>query len=626
MGAQTQVTPQKRYEQVQTYLQKGWGTYNHKSVLSHVLLPYGVALNLGIKKGSTGPSDNYLQQVYISSRSDRPELVVPGYHALDGSYTELSITWQNIQFKIQSAVTDNGELILLVTPISTAKDEIVNVVLETGLLWNKPGQIRRDGKQLTIVAAEKKLTVNSIGDFAEEYIASNTPYISVRLNKEVAFYTGNKKTIEDISAIIKKRRKKLEKEYAAYGDQASTYAAIQNVLGWNIIYDAAQQRIIYPVSRLWNDNFGGQSVLFCWDTYFSAYMAGNMNKNLAYANAVEITKTVSSYGFVPNWAGSYGNGSFDRSQPPVGSFVFKELYRKYNEKWLLEYVFNDLLTWNRWWEKNRDNNGLLCWGSNPVAPPHKGDFAANEWQGAAYESGLDNSPMYDDVPFNKTTHLMELADVGLMSLYIMDCAAMAEIATVLNKPDAVKELKGRQAKYRKNMSQLWNEKAGIYMNRRTDTKEFSTRLSPTNFYPLLAKVPSQQQAERMVNEHLLNAQEFNGKWMLPSISMNDTSFKEQQYWRGRIWAPMNFLVYAGLKNYNLPEARKALSQKSEKLMMDNVKINGWIFENYNAITGNVTDQKEGRKSGDNYYHWGALLGFIGLMENGYVNDFTKPIQ
>jgi len=108
--------------------------------------------------------------------------------------------------------------------------------------------------------------------------------------------------------------------------------------------------------------------------------------------------------------------------------------------------------------------------------------------------------------------------------------------------------------YRKNLAQFWDEKAGIYKNKRTDTGEFSSRISPTNFYPLLAKAPTQAQAERMIKEHLLNPEEFNTEWMMPSIAANDPAFKDQDYWRGRIWGPMNFLVYLGLKNYDLPEA------------------------------------------------------------------------
>ena len=36
------------------------------------------------------------------------------------------------------------------------------------------------------------------------------------------------------------------------------------------------------------------------------------------------------------------------------------------------------------------------------------------------------------------------------------------------------------------------------------------------------------------------------KYGLPSISHNDSAYGDQDYWRGRTWGPMNFLVYRGL--------------------------------------------------------------------------------
>lgn len=619
-----QVNPKEEYEQLQKKLQTGWDTFNTNSVLSHVLLPEGLALNIGVKSTDIA-THGYLKDAFISSRDLRPETIVPGNHALDGSYTDLTITWNNARLRVQSAVTPTNDLVLLVTPLEKLNKQI-NIVLEVGMLWNKAGLIAKNANTISASISNKQFQINAIGDMIEEFIPTSSSYLAVKLDQGVGFYTGSKQSIASIKAIVNGRNEALEKEFAAYNDMAATYKSMQNVIAWNTIYDDAQKRVITPVSRLWSQIFGGQSVLFCWDTYFVSYMASMKSKELAYANAIEITKSITPNGFIPNWAGSYQKASFDRSQPPVGSMVFKELYRKYQEKWLLEYVFEDLMKWNRWWEQNRDNNGLLCWGSNKVLPPYEGDDASHNWQGAAYESGLDNSPMYDDVPFNKQTNMLELADVGLMSLYVMDCNALAEIAKVLNKKQHLKELQIRGNKYRKNMSRLWNEKAGIYMNLRTDTKEFSPRLSPTNFYPLLAKIPSQQQAKRMVDEHLLNPKEFNGEWMLPSIAINDVTFKEQKYWRGRIWGPMNFLVYIGLLNYKLPESRTVLSNKSNKLFMENVTLNGWVFENYNGITGNVTDQAEGRSEGDNYYHWGALLGFIPLIENGFVPNPSAPLN
>ena len=65
----------------------------------------------------------------------------------------------------------------------------------------------------------------------------------------------------------------------------------------------------------------------------------------------------------------------------------------------------------------------------------------------------------------------------------------------------------------------------------------------------------------MVGEHLLNPGEFWGEWVVPSSPRNDPAFKDQNYWRGRIWGPMNFLVYLGLRNYNLPLARSELREE-----------------------------------------------------------------
>ena len=42
---------------------------------------------------------------------------------------------------------------------------------------------------------------------------------------------------------------------------------------------------------------------------------------------------------------------------------------------------------------------------------------------------------------------------------------------------------------------------------------------------------------------------------------------------------------------------------------------GYVFENYSATTGDGDDVV----NSDKFYHWGALLGFIALMEEGYIH-------
>jgi hypothetical protein len=87
----------------------------------------------------------------------------------------------------------------------------------------------------------------------------------------------------------------------------------------------------------------------------------------------------------------------------------------------LREVYDEVLRWNRWWPAARDCGRLLCWGSDPVLQTLDGQV--NYATAAFDEFGLDNSPMYDDVPFSQKTHILEIADVGLAVLYVADCDA-----------------------------------------------------------------------------------------------------------------------------------------------------------------------------------------------------------
>jgi neutral trehalase len=370
--------------------------------------------------------------------------------------------------------------------------------------------------------------------------------------------------------------------------------------------------VISPVSRVWSVNWGGY-VLFDWDTFFAATMASIGDKDLAYANALETLREETPQGFVPNYARAGNWKSTDRSEPPVGAITVLGLYRKFHDRWFLEDAFEPLLSWNRWWNDHRQMQGFIVLGSDPEnEPANLDDGSKGTWQGAVYESGLDNSPMYDGTFYNSQTHLLEYADVGMTSLYIADCDALAEIADVLGKTVEAKELRDRAARYRAKLATLWDERAGIFLNKNLHTGDVNRRLSPTNFYPMLAKAATPEQARTMIEKHLMNPNEFWGEYVIPSIERDDPAFKDQNYWRGRIWGPMNFLVYLGLENYQDDAVRKDFAQKSYDLFLKEWRENGHVHENYNSMTGTGDDVT----SSDRFYHWGALLGYIEYLEQG----------
>ncbi len=601
----------ERVRELERSLARGWNTWNTYSVMSYVLLPEGVAINLHLVDLANGA----VLMDPAMGRKGSVATIRPGLHPYDGSYTDLTISWHGIKSRIQTA-HEGADEVILVTPENSPNPK-GGIEITLGMLWGRQGKVTMINDSFSVSMPRSKVNVYPVADrhiFLKSEPDSNSLFYT--LSDTLAISTGIPRTISKISSIIDFARNKVESSYKKYGKLERTFAPMQSVLGWNVIFSPQLNKVIVPVTRSWNISWNGW-VLFDWDTYFASYMISMTDKDLAFANAIAITDQITREGFIPNFGSARGK-SDDRSEPPVGSFIVKQIYEKYHDKWFLRAVYDKLLSWNRWWNKNRNFEGYLCWGSTPYKFPP--DFPAwlkngvNALQGAKWESGLDNSPMYDNAVFDTTRHLMLMADVGLMSLYITDCNSLAQIARLLNKPADERELLSRAARYAESLRKLWNEKAGIFLNKNLATGKFSHRLSPTLFYPMLAGVATPSQARKMVRAHFFNKKEFWGKWILPSIARDDSAYKDNSYWRGRIWAPMNFLVYLGLRRYDVPQARDALVSRSRALLLKSWNEYHWVFENYNSQTGAGGDVENSSR----FYTWGALLGFMSFIQQGYV--------
>ncbi len=618
---QAQPASRSVYESVlQQKLGRGWNTWDTYSQVNYVYLPDGMSINLALKEYQNG-------WVMKNPLTGQPEQrLILGAHADNGSYTGLEVDWERMRFRIQTA-TDKNNLVILVTPLEVIAYKKPVVIAATGILWQKDGSVSKSGSHMQWTIGNKKTVFYSTtAPMRDPDVKINNSYNIYPINQPVGFSTGRYYALAEIEQIIDGESHSLLVKKQIYDSLSSAFEIMQSSIAWNTIYEPLNRRVITPVSRAWSVEHGGY-VLFEWDNYFAAYMASLYNKNLAYANAIAITNEITESGFVPNFADALMK-SRDRSEPPVGSFCVREIYRRYKEKWFLALLYDKLLKWNRWWAAKRDLKGLLVWGSNDYDPIcnnywERKESGINQRQGASFESGMDNAPMYFDIPFDSTNGLLQLWDVGLNSLYIQDCEALSDIARILNKMDDYKELIAREKLYTGNLNRLWDDKTGIYRNKRVDNGLFSDRISPTSFYSLLTEAPDKAMADRMIKEHFFNPDEFFGEWMLPSVPRNDTSFKAQNYWQGRIWAPLNFLVYLGLRKHHLDEASKVLLEKSGALLLKNWKTDHLVCENYNAITGRGGEQGV---NSDPFYFWGALLGFMKFIDKGYVEAPEHNLQ
>ena len=56
--------------------------------------------------------------------------------------------------------------------------------------------------------------------------------------------------------------------------------------------------------------------------------------------------------------------------------------------------------------------------------------------------------------------------------------------------------------------------------------------------------------------------------------------------------------------------REQFAAKSRNLLLKDWLKRGYVYENWNATTGQGDDVF----SSDRFYHWGALMGYITLMD------------
>jgi hypothetical protein len=143
-------------------------------------------------------------------------------------------------------------------------------------------------------------------------------------------------------------------------------------------------------------------------------------------------------------------------------------------------------------------------------------------------------------------------------------------------------------------------------------------LSPENFYPLAAGLVDPERAKRMI-AILLDTKKFWGEYPLPSISRDDPAFAPGGPGRGAVWAPMNYLVYLGLKRYGYHTEAAELARKSFAIgqsalaalaALPALEKSGGYDDQFSSIDGNpVGAMDEGSSAGGA----GQRTCFFGLM-------------
>ena len=618
--------PEDAYQARRSAEEVGWGTFDAKDMLSSVLLPSGLAFPLSFYDAGAKQATAHIQMECSSS-------LRVGLHAARGDYTEiesLALNGGAATVRVETATTAGGELIVLISTLTAPRGNDVTVIIDASnaLPYSACESSAAAGGLSMACAGTPAVKLQPAGGAAAAAAATDTPgaapsaqltFSLPAAGASLALTTApGGLSLAAAQRAVANRRAELVAAFDTHGQMNETFAGLFTAVAWTTIYSHTQGLV--------NGEFGRSEMLYEWDTLLASTLAVHVDQWAAYNNLIRICKGAVPQGFFPGFINNEF-GEVDNAKPPVGALVLRAVFDAFGEPWLVHLTLDKLVRYSAWWAEARMVDGIIAPGSvlDPELAPieHAGHSSL---QAAKWETGLDNSPLYDTATFNATSGLMSQWDVGLQALYIADALMLAGLAAEVNRSDLVADLRARaSAATARLQNELWCEEAGTYFNKDYVTGAWVPWAAPTTFYPLLAGAPSAPQVEMMLERYYFNSSELCGDASLcivgiPSISRANPAFKAQNYWRGRIWGPMNYLVWRGLRAYpQSPGAVRAAQQlalQSRAVFLEEWLKNRHVMENYSGVDGS------GCRSANNanpFYHWGALTAIVAVEQEAFTS-------
>ncbi len=218
-----------------------------------------------------------------------------------------------------------------------------------------------------------------------------------------------------------------------------------------------------PVNRAWVTMFGRMfglgpefqgPVTFIWDAAFASILAAGVDADLALRNLRLLIEQIEPTGcFRQLRVGDLMN---NLTGLPVVSLAVRTLFERTGAVDLVAELYEPLLRANRWLRRHRDQNGdgLLEWGYEASG---KGIEVPGRYA-PGYESGLDDSPMWEDEPVDEERRCFASSAVCLNALAAVDCLELESMARLLRRDSEADELHAAYEQTRRSVNaELWDD-------------------------------------------------------------------------------------------------------------------------------------------------------------------------
>lgn len=220
--------------------------------------------------------------------------------------------------------------------------------------------------------------------------------------------------------------------------------------------------------------------------------------------------------------------------------------------------YEPLLRQLRWFEANRQ--------------AEEGGFFYLDITHRSWESGVDEGIRFDDAPkgpytcVDATSHLYQAYATVARWAEILDHDARP----YQQKADVLREL---------IRSRLFDEETGFFHDIWAVGQPEKRRMALEGMFPVAMGAASPEQAQRVIDENLLNPERFLTTHPVSSVGLGDPHF-ELRMWRGPTWNSMTYWAALGCMRYGRADAAGTILAAALEASAVQFEKTGTIWEFY----------------------------------------------
>lgn len=324
------------------------------------------------------------------------------------------------------------------------------------------------------------------------------------------------------------------------------------------------------------------------------------------------------------------------TQPPMITIAAHAIAQRDDDFSFVRLVYPALLAFHRWFHRERDpeGKGLV----SIIHPWESGMDNSPRWLGILGLIQLTTRPKYQrednalvppyerpsDDNYDRFVFLMDLArdlnynqkeifanspflvqDVLVNSVLYAADDALCKLARSIGEPTEQIEnwLEETQSAFQRR---FWDETDTLYYDYDIRGNHSIKENTIAAFMPLYAGLADKKQAQRIIEQHLLNSAEYKpeaGKtrYLVSSVSKTNSFYDPRNYWRGPIWLNMNWFMMDALERYGYSELARQIRADTLALVE-------------NAGFHEYFDPQTGTGYGTDTFSWSAALT-IDILKN-----------